>query len=39
MYSSPDTIGVINSRRMRWEGHVARMGYKKGAHRVSVRET
>jgi hypothetical protein len=26
MYSSPSTIRVIKSRRMRWAGHVARMG-------------
>jgi hypothetical protein len=26
MYSSPNIIRVIKSRRMRWAGHVARMG-------------
>ena len=26
MYSSPNTVRVIKSRRMRWAGHVARMG-------------
>ena len=26
LYSSPDIIRVIKSRRMRWAGHVARMG-------------
>jgi hypothetical protein len=26
LYSSPDTVTVIKSRRMTWEGHVARMG-------------
>jgi hypothetical protein len=25
-YSSPNIIGVIKSRRLRWAGHVARMG-------------
>jgi hypothetical protein len=25
-YSSPDIIRMIKSRRMRWAGHVARMG-------------
>ena len=27
---------VIKSRRMRWAGHVARMGKERGAYRVSV---
>jgi hypothetical protein len=26
LYSSPGIIRIINSRRMRWAGHVARMG-------------
>jgi hypothetical protein len=26
LYSSPSIVRIINSRRMRWEGHVARMG-------------
>jgi hypothetical protein len=26
LYSSPTTVRVIKSRRMRWAGHVARMG-------------
>jgi hypothetical protein len=26
LYSSPDIIRKIKSRRMRWAGHVARMG-------------
>jgi hypothetical protein len=26
LYSSPDIIRVIKSRRLRWAGHVARMG-------------
>ena len=26
LYSSPNTVRVIKSRRMRWAGHVARMG-------------
>jgi hypothetical protein len=29
-YSSPDTIRQIKSRRMRWAGHVARMGEERG---------
>jgi hypothetical protein len=31
LYSSPSIIRVIKSRRMRWEGHVARMGQKRNA--------
>jgi hypothetical protein len=26
MYSSPNTIRIIKSRKLRWAGHVARMG-------------
>jgi hypothetical protein len=26
LYSSPNIVMVIKSRRMRWAGHVARMG-------------
>jgi hypothetical protein len=28
LYSSPDIIRQVKSRRMRWAGHVARMGEK-----------
>jgi hypothetical protein len=35
-YSSPNIIRVIKSRRMRWAGHVARMGKKRDAHRILV---
>jgi hypothetical protein len=31
LYSSPCNHRVIKSGRMRWEGHVARMGEKRGA--------
>jgi hypothetical protein len=31
LYSSPSIIRMINSRRMRWAGHVAQMG-KRGMH-------
>jgi uncharacterized protein (UPF0128 family) len=31
LYSSPNIIRVIKSRRMRWAGHVARMGEGRGA--------
>jgi hypothetical protein len=29
LYSSPNIIRMIKSRRMRWAGHVARIGDKK----------
>jgi hypothetical protein len=29
LYSSPNIIRVMKSRRMRWAGHVARMGEKR----------
>jgi hypothetical protein len=35
-YSSPDIIRQIKSRRMRWAGHVARMGEGRNLHRVLV---
>jgi hypothetical protein len=34
LYSSPNIIQVVRSRRMRWAGHVARMGEKRGAYRI-----
>jgi hypothetical protein len=34
--SSPNILGVIKSRRMRWAGHVARMGGERGVYRVLV---
>jgi hypothetical protein len=34
LYSSPNIIRVIKSRRMRWAGHVARMGEGRGVYRV-----
>ena len=36
LYSSPNIVRVIKSRRMRWAGHVARMGVERGAYRVLV---
>ena len=30
LYSSPNSVRVIKSRRMRWAGHVARMGEERG---------
>jgi hypothetical protein len=36
LYSSPNIIRVIKLRRMRWAGHVARMGEGRGAYRILV---
>ncbi|KAJ4446283.1 hypothetical protein ANN_12978 [Periplaneta americana] len=36
LYSSPDIIRSIKSRRLRWAGHVARMGEFRNAYRVLV---
>jgi hypothetical protein len=36
LYSSPSIIRIIKSRRMRWEGNVARMGEKINAYRLLV---
>jgi hypothetical protein len=36
LYSSPSIIRKIKSRRMRWAGHVARMGEKRNAYRLLV---
>jgi transcription termination factor 2 len=36
LYSSPNIIRMIKSRRMRWAGHVARMGEKRNANRILV---
>jgi hypothetical protein len=36
LYSSPNIIRVIKSRRMRWAGHEARMGEGRGAYRILV---
>ena len=36
LYSSPNIVRVIKSRRMRWAGHVARTGEERGAYRVLV---
>jgi hypothetical protein len=37
LYSLPNIVWVVKSRRMRWAGHVARMG-KRGVQRVLVRK-
>ena len=36
LYSSPNIVRVIKSRRMRWAGHVAHMGEGRGMYRVLV---
>ena len=36
LYSSPNIVRVIKSRRMRWAGYVARMGEERGVYRVLV---
>jgi hypothetical protein len=36
LYASPNIIRVIESRRMRWAGHVACMGEMRKAHRILV---
>jgi hypothetical protein len=36
LYSSPNILRVIKSRRTRWAGRVARMGKKRGAYRILV---
>jgi len=36
LYFSPSIVRVIKWRRMRWVGHVARMGEKRGVYRVLV---
>jgi len=36
LYSSPNIVRVIKSRRMRWAGHVALMGEGRGVYRVLV---
>jgi hypothetical protein len=36
LFSSPDTIRQVKSRRMRWAGHVACMGEKRKVYKVLV---
>jgi hypothetical protein len=36
LYSSPSIIRIIKSRRMRWAGHVARVGEERNAYRILV---
>jgi hypothetical protein len=36
LYASPSISPAIKSRRIRWIGHVARMGKRRGAYRILV---
>ena len=36
LYSLPNIVRVVKSRRMRWAGHVAHMGEGRGVHRVLI---
>jgi len=36
LYSSPNTVRVRKSRKMRWAGRVARMGEERGVYKVLV---
>jgi hypothetical protein len=38
LYYLPSIVWVVKSRRMRWAGHVARIGEERGVHRVLVRK-
>ena len=36
LYSLPNIVRVVTSRRMRWAGHVARIGEERDVHRILV---
>jgi hypothetical protein len=36
LYPSPDSIRQVNSRRMTWAGHAARMGEGRNVYRILV---
>jgi hypothetical protein len=36
LYSSPSIFRIIKSKRMRWAGHVARIGEKRNAYRLLI---
>ena len=36
LYSLPNIVRVVKSRRMRWAGYVAHMGEGRGVHRVLI---
>jgi len=39
LYSLPNIVRVVKSRRMRWAGHVSHMGQGRGVYRVLVGDT
>jgi hypothetical protein len=39
LYTSPDVIRMIKSRRMRWAGHVVSMGEKLNAYEILMGNT
>jgi hypothetical protein len=39
LYTSPNIVTVIKSRRMRWRGHVARMGDMRNAYNILFRRS
>jgi hypothetical protein len=36
LYSSPNIVQTVKSRRMRWAGHVAHIGERRGIYRILV---
>jgi hypothetical protein len=36
LYAPPNIIRVITSRRLRWAGHVARIGEMRNGHRILI---
>jgi hypothetical protein len=36
LYSSPSIIRILKSRRMRWAGHISRIGEKRNVYRLLV---
>jgi hypothetical protein len=38
LYSAPNIIWVIKERRMRWVGHIACIGERRGVYRVLIRK-
>jgi hypothetical protein len=39
LHFSPNIIRMMKSRRLRWTGHVGRMGQKRNAYRILVRKS